>query len=377
MIDFNKRLQSLKDRRQGTRERAILESRTFDSIAALNAELLYGRDVRAPESFEQLKESASIKYTVGAMAPVDVKSTQVSISEGNRVADNLINCLANNQVSAIKRIQGSVALDIHIKGHSDVDMLIIEGQLVDAEYPYITQYTSSSDNRSVLDIVKDIRTKSEKILLSNFPKAEVDCSGSKSIALSGGSLKRKVDIVPAIWHDSRKYQMSSQEFDRGVKIYHKNDNSLILNHPFTHIRLVNSRDSAYNGNLKCVIRLMKNMIADMPDYKKKVVKRLSSYDLAAIGYHMEEKLNLPSYFRLGLVEKTKSYLEYLCMNKSYRESLLVPDSSRKIFDSSDKTEALEILTNDMKDLSISIFKDLKPFQQYYESSVILNKYIAA
>jgi hypothetical protein len=374
MIDFEKRLQSLKERRQGSRERAIYES--MDSTTAHIA-ALRGVDVRKTEDYETLKEPVGVKYAIGAMAPVDDKSTDVSKREGNRVADNLIPSLNSRGESVTKRLQGSVALDIHIKGHSDVDMLIIVTNPVNIELPQINQngYLPASDPRSLIDIAKDVRHKSELILPNNFPAANVDCSGDKCITLSGGSLARKVDIVPAIWFDSTKYQRSGLEHDRGIKIYHKKNHEFILNYPFTHIKCVNDKDDLYSGNLKCVIRLMKNMIADMPNYKRIVVKRLSSYDLAAIGYHMNQDLQLPPYMRLGLVEKTRSHLSLLLAVKEYRELLYVPDGSRKIFDAAEKTEALEILAKEVEDLAVSIFKELKPLQTQYDPSVIINKYV--
>jgi len=204
MIDFGKRLERLKDRRQGTRERVLHESASLDGLGMED----YGQDIRIKEMYETLKESDSIKYTIGAMASVDTKSTQVSISEGNRVADSLIKSLRVKNIYTESRLQGSVALDIHIKGHSDVDMLIIKKGIVKVEYPKIApeNYSTSSDSRSMADIVKEIRLNSEDILPRNFPKVYVDISGNKSIAMSGGSLQRKVDIVPACWYDTRQYQ---------------------------------------------------------------------------------------------------------------------------------------------------------------------------
>jgi len=376
MIDFEKRLKSLKERRQGSRERAIYDSVGVESLAATKA-INEGLDYRKQESFEKLNESDGTKYAIGAMAPVDERSTEISIDEGNRVADSLIKSLNNRGESVTKRLQGSVALDIHIKGHSDVDMLIVVTNTVNVESPKVepNRYLPASDPRDLIDIAKDVRSKSEVILPINFPKVNVDCSGNKSIALNGGSLARKVDIVPAIWFDSIKYQKSGKEHDRGIKIYHKEDHEFILNYPFTHIKYVNDRDSLYSGNLKCVVRLMKNMVADMPDYKKRVAKRLSSYDLAAIGYHMNKDLNLPSYMRLGLVEKTRSHLSLLLGEKEYRESIYVPDYSRKIFDTGEKTAALEILAKECEDLANAIFKELKPLQYGYDPSIILNKYV--
>lgn len=372
MIDFEKRLTSLKERRQGSRERAIFES---TGIAAENNAIFDEIDLRKTEAFENLKESAGVRYTIGAMAAVDPKSTEISIDEGNRVADSLIKSLSYNGEIVTKKLQGSVALDIHIKGHSDVDMLIIEKNTINVETPEIVPngYTAATDQRDLIDIAKDIRIKSESILVNNFPKADIDISGNKSIALEGGSLKRKVDIVPAVWFDSINYQQSKFPHDRGVKIYHKRDYRLILNYPFSHIKMINDKDFQYSGNLKCVIRLLKNMIADMPDYKKSVTKKLSSYDLAAIAFHMNENLSAPKYMRLSLVEKTRAHLDLLNTNKMYRESLYVPDGSRKIFDNEDKTKALDILANEISDLALAIYKELSPLGLIYDSNIILDK----
>lgn len=350
---------------------------TMDSLTA-NLLIKSGQDLRKQEVFETLKESSSIKYTIGAMAPVDQKYTDVSIKEGHRIADSLIKSLYTHNESVVKRMQGSVALDIHVKGHSDVDMLIIAKNIVSIETPKIVpnNYQDPSDKRGLINILKDIRHKSEKILVNNFPAAEVITSGNKSIAISGGSLLRKIDIVPAAWYDTRKYQVSANEHDRGIKIYHKNDHEFILNYPFFHMKLVNDRDEKYFGNLKSVIRLMKNMIADMPEYKRNITKRLSSYDLTSIAYHMDDNLDVPHYMRLGLVEKLRVHLDTLIANDSYRDSLFVPDDSRKIFDDNAKLEALEILHKECTDLAQSIFQDLQPARMFYDGSILLNKLVS-
>jgi len=374
MIDFGKRLDRLKDRRQGTRERATYESASFDGIKMDN----YGQDIRTKEIYETLKESNSIKYTIGAMASVNKKSTQISILEGNRVADSLIKSLEFKNIYTESKLQGSVALDIHIKGHSDVDMLIIKKGIFKVEYPRLTpeNYSTSSDDRLMVDIVQEIRLESEDILQRKFPKVDVDTSGNKSIAMSGGSLQRKVDIVPACWYDTHTYQQTQNESDRGIEIYHKSNHELILNLPFTHIKLISNRDYRYNGNLKSVIRLMKNMIADMPDYKKRVAKKLSSYDLASIAYHMESRLSMSYDMRLGLVEKTREYLNYLLISPYARSLLEVPDESRKIFDNNEKVKALEVLESEFTALAEAIFRDLNPCLPQYNPNSILNKRVA-
>jgi len=367
MIDFEKRLKSLKDRRQGTRERVLLEKgyNTWDSY-----------DFRTNESYEKLSESAGVKYAIGAMAAVDSNSTRVSKEEGERVADTLISSLASEGINAVKRMQGSVAMDIHIQGHSDVDMLIIESDTVLVQTPAKPgSLIPASDTRPMVEIIANLRSKSEGKLKSRYYQATVDCSKAKSIRLEGGSLKREVDIVPACWYNSHAYQESGLEHDRGVEIYDKKNHKLIGNLPFTHIKLVNDKDEQYGGNLKKVIRLFKNMVADMPDYKKSVAKNLSSYDLASIAYHMGNDLNLPSYMSLGLIEKARSHLAFLYGAHDYRNSLKVPDASRKIFDSNLKYDALEILYKEIDDLAVSIFKELRPYIATYDSSVLTNKVV--
>ena len=373
MIDFGKRLKSLKERRQGSRERAIYES-AMTSIAMENA-ISRGQDIRTREAYEALSESDSIKYTIGAMAPVDEKATQVSISEGNRVADSLIKSLKVRDIYTVSRLQGSVALNIHIKGYSDVDMLIIKESVVLVESPRIipNNYTDSEDKRTMENIVKEIRIESEDILPRNFPQAEVNIAGNKSIGMDKGSLQRKIDIVPAGWFDTIAYQQSKNEDDRGIKIYHKGNHELIENLPFKHIQLISDKDDRYNGNLRSAIRLMKNMIADMPDYKKSVAKKLSSYDLASIAYHMNADLYLPYEMRLGLVEKIRAHLQNLLTNSFLRVSVDVPDGSRKIFDSAEKTRALEVLTGEFTALAQSLAKDIRPYMESYDSQVVLNK----
>lgn len=370
MADFSTRLARLKDRRQGTRDVALREA--FESIITLDSVLASASyDIRPIEFFEAIQESEEVKYVIGAMAQVDKKSTQISIDEGNRVADNLISELANFNIHCSKKMQGSVALDIHIKHHSDVDMLIIIKNSVIVEKPALQHcdYEPCSDPRTMEDILKDLRSTSEEILPKSFPAVNVKTDGDKSIALEGGSLRRKVDIVPSCWYDSIRYQIDNDknEHERGVKIYHKKNHALIKNFPFKHIKLVNDKDEKYSGNLKCVVRFLKNIIADIDnDEKQKIAKKLSSYDLAAIGYHMNDELHVGyyqtqdefNYARLKLVNKTKKFLELLRDNAQYRNSLDVPDGTRKIFNNTEKNKALDILIDEIGSIEFEIFRFL-------------------
>ncbi len=372
MINFKDRLQRLKDRRQGT------QKQIYEAVAKKEkyVALLSNYDYRTTEAFEELKESEGIKYAIGAMAAVDKKYTDISISEGHRVAENLISRLSDYNISVDKKMQGSVALDIHIKRHSDVDMLIILSDILLYESPPVISYLPAPDKRPMKDIVKELRSTSEQVLAIRFPRVNVNTDGGKSIALEGGSLARKVDIVPSCWYDSREYQISKNEHERGIYIYHKDNHELILNYPFKHIHIVNEKDNECSGNLKCAIRLMKNIIADMPNDKKQIAKKLTSYDLTAIAFHMDEGLKVYPHMRLGLVEKIKNHLKLLQNNEWHRNLLDVPDGTRKIFDSEEKISALSVLFREFEELATTIFRELKPLHISYDPSVILNRTVS-
>lgn len=367
MINFEDRLTRLKNRRQGTAERDRIEKGLYS----------FAGDQRTIEAHENLHESAAIKYVIGAMAAVSAESTKTSKIEGERVATTLIDLLKTAGISAEMRLQGSVALDIHIEGHSDVDMLILKADVITIQRPPLpgTSYIDASDSRSMVDIVSEIRTQSEEKLKSRYHAAEVDTSGNKSISMSGGSLKRKVDIVPSCWHDTHDYQRTKLDYFRAVKIYDKGNNSLIENKPFLHIKKINDRDALYSNNLKKVVRLMKNVVADMPDYKKNKAKKLTSFDIASIAFSMNERLSCSQYLPLALLEGLRSYLLILSYLDEPRNSLMVPDESRKIFNSDEKIEALRILYSEINDLAIAVQKAISPQQENYDGETLKRKQV--
>lgn len=363
MIDFKNRLSELKSRRQGAHERAIFENVGFES---------YSTDAQEVEKYEQLSVNDAVKYVIGAMAPVSSKSTQISIAEGERVASTLIEMLKTAGIKAEMELQGSVALDIHIEGHSDVDMLILHGDIVLVQTPKLNgSAVYCADQRSMEDIIRELRLVSEEKLTSRYYSASVDISGSKSIALSDGSLQRKVDVVPSCWYNTHDYQRSGQKHDRGIKIYDKSKHELYGNFPFLHKKRVDDKDMLYSGNLKKVIRLMKNVVADMPEAKRKKAKALSSYDLAGIGYCMDKQLECPTFMPLALIERLRSHLLNLYIDAEQRKRLEVPDGTRKVFDQDEKVDALLILYSEINDLALAIYKALKPqFGDKYDGRVL-------
>jgi hypothetical protein len=123
-----------------------------------------------------------------------------------------------------------------------------------------------------------------------------------------------------------------------------------------HIGLIEDRCKAVQGALRKVIRLLKNLRYDAD----KTID-LSSYDIAALAWHMsEQELTVPYSVDLLLVERARLHVKYVVDNQSYREKLNVPDGSRKIFDKDDKLAAVTALYRELERLSEDIAKELNP-----------------
>lgn len=364
MNSFDDRLANLKNRRQGIYINKLLESVALDGRAPIR------------EHYETLNESSGIRYAIGAMAPVSEEYTHISIREGQRVACTLKGLLETKGFKTATRLQGSVALNIHIKGRSDVDMLVLYESVYLTQTPKLRDYgVASSDPRSIEEIIRDLRNACEDSLVSRYHAADVDCSNNKSITVSGGSLQRQVDIVPSGWYHTHDYQRSGDEKDIGVLIYHKAKHELDTNYPFKHKFSVGIKDQAYNGNLKRVVRLLKNIVADMSESQRINAQALSSFDLTSIAYHMDMRLSLPVQQQLGLVEKTREFFEYLLTNEAIRSNLEVPDGTRKIFDAENKHAALVVILREIDDLAKQIAKELAPYSMLYNGDLLINKAI--
>ena len=365
-MDFSSRLDALKKRREGPSTHSM---EMFDSVTGMASNR---EELRKSNLFESLQEPDGIKYAVVAMTAVDPKDTAISIKEGERVASSLSNSLSREGFNVDTRLQGSVGLDVHIKGYSDVDMLILVADTILVEHPQIipNSYPEPTDTRPMGTIVGDLRKRAERILPNNFPAVDVNINGAKSIALEGGSLQRKIDIVPATWLHTVTYQTSKLEHDKAVKIFNKLDGSLIVNFPFLNRKIINDADSLVGGNIKRIVRLMKTLQSDST-YES--IRNINSFDVLSIAYDMRAQLAVPSYQQLGLVEILRARLFYLLENKAYRDGMDTPDRTRKVFDNENKLEALSWLFLECNDLADSLVKEISPYLGYYNKDVLFNK----
>ena len=308
------------------------------------------------EKYQKRSSKENSKYTLGAMQEVEPKYTAISLSEADRVKVQLKSGFSILGIAVDFKIQGSVAANLHIKGSSDVDMLLLDDRFYtyDAEGSKATsnKYTSPYKGKGPVDSLKELRTEALKILRNKYPEATVD-AGAKAICISGGSLRRDIDVVPSHLHETTTYQSSLQEHFMGVFILNNDDATRVFNQPFLHIHLINEKDKAANGSLKKSIRLCKNIKQDAKEEGN--VIEISSFDIAAIMWHSNLHIwGFSAQRELAILGETARHLVFLNTHREYARTLEVPDGSRKIFDSDAKFVHLDKLTSEVTDLAIEV-----------------------
>lgn len=351
-VDFDQRLRNLRDRRLG------LTTPLAKSVTAADSATLQTR-VLKEEAYQRRAAGRATKYALGAMQAVDPEYTQNSYDEGDRVQRQLRDAL-ESEISVEFRYQGSVPLDIHIKGVSDIDMLVLRDDFHTYD-PNGAAALAGHYRNPIADTpvsrMRRLRTRCETILTGAYPAANVDTSGAKSITLSGGSLRRKVDVVPSHWHDTAQYQLSGQEHERGVSILVKDENRTAKNLPFVHMKCINTKDIDTWGGTKKAIRLLKNLKNDS-DYAKLI--QLSSYDIASLVWHFPvSSLQVIDSKELTLLAASKLHLTWCAANKAAVMDLQTPDGTRKIIDSDAKFVGLQLLSLEVDQLTEGVAEDLK------------------
>jgi hypothetical protein len=318
--DYDKRLQALIARRT---EPAQIYSKSARLSTVLN-ESGYYQASPIYEVYNKLgKEGSAVQYTVGAMARVDPTYTNITYEQGDRVKNQLEKALCESNAACDFEYQGSVTNDTHIKSHSDIDLLAITQRFWMLEPPQ--QPACPYDGDPIADL-KEIRSISSSALKQAFPVAEVDDSGTKSVTICGGSLRRKIDIVPANWYDTNDYAHFKAKRFRSIEVLDVKKGHRIKNSPFMNNYLIETLDRKVSGGLRKVIRMLKSLKYDSGHVS------LSSYDLAAIGYNMPEwQLVTSPGEEIALLARVKSYLDGLVVDPDRRNEMLVPDKSRRVF----------------------------------------------
>ena len=299
------------------------------------------------ESYRNLQQSDSVRYVIGAMQPIDRAYTKNTYDQGYKVCNQLSKRLST---SCDYEYQGSVTNDTHVKARSDIDVLLLTQKFEILEHPQIPLNPYNGD---VIQDLIDLREDAVSCLESAFPQAKVDASGSKSISVQGGSLRRKVDVVPSNWFNTNEYAATRNDVFRGVEILDSKARKSLLNTPFLHNHRIEEFDRRTYGGLRKAARLMKSL-----KYDSDAVD-LSSYDIVSIAYNMTDwLLSVPIGNALGILDTCLNYCEWLRRDDQTRMLIEVPDGHRRVFTSGHATvKGLKQLLNELSELERDVLNE--------------------
>lgn len=298
----------------------------FDFTKSLRAMHLrkFGDDLKKGELFETFstKTSDSVLYVSGAMEAVSKEYTSNTYKQCNRVIEQLKGNISQTHQGLGFEYQGSVPLNVHIKKHSDIDLLVATGRyhVVKPPLPVVNPYKGHPKNDMI-----ELRQNIVDTIKAEFPAVNVDNSGGKSISIEGGSLNRKIDLVPISWIYNVESYNTSELIMRGIRLYDYKQDNYIENYPFLHISRCNLKDVKVGGKYKMLVRYIKNIIKDS-DIK------ISSYDAAGLIYLQQEgELISLNCSPMDLSVGCEQFLTGLLNNDALILSAMVPNGTRKLF----------------------------------------------
>lgn len=290
----------------------LLEARRTDSQISIIKS--------AHETYLHGDDADIVKYIIGTMQPIDPVYTQNTFEQGERVRNQL-----EKKVDSISgfRYQGSVVSDTHIKTHSDIDLLVFREGWHFCRPPLSPVNPYKGDEK---DDMRVLRKSSKETLVQAFPQATVDDSGKIAIAIEGGSLSRKVDVVIAVWEESMESVNSKNDIDRGVCVFNRDKGVFVTNYPFKSRYEILKKDDRCGGGMCKAARLMKSVKFDSGTIS------MTSYDITAIAWNMpDDYLCYQAPFEMRIFEGCRRYLREILNDQFKRALLLVPDGSREVF----------------------------------------------
>ena len=289
-------------------------------------------DLMIKEAYAHIEEDEAIRYIIGAMAEIDPNYTRKTYSEAEPVQNQITAGLERHSLGAEYRYQGSITKNTHIRAYSDIDVLTLEKRFHTLENPQVPPNPYKGD--PVADLCQ-LREICDQTLRAAFSKANIDSSGARSLKISGGSLAREVDVVPANWFNTNKYAESSNEVFRGIHILNYPARAREKDTPFIHGAILNVRDGKFEGNVRRLIRLSKSLKYDSG--RNDVP---SSYDIEALVYNMsDDHLLFQRGQELQLAAACQRWLGMVKDSSVLRDSLYVPDGHRQIFAEGKATQA--------------------------------------
>lgn len=264
----------------------------------------------------------ALKYFSESAAPVSAEYTKKTFDECARVQAQLTKAFATARTPAEFDHQGSVTNNTHIRLHSDIDLLTVTENYVGLQPPLTPRIPYSGSPVADLAAMREATISG---LRSAFPAAKVDDTKSRCVSISGGSLARKIDVVASNWLDTDRQRQTGDKAYRGIHVFDAKLADRVANFPFLHNKRIDERDFETCGGLRRCIRLIKSIRSDSDEDID-----FSSYDITALCFNIAPA-ELTGEPDVLLAVHFAQFAVRVLENSALRESLLVPNGTRKIF----------------------------------------------
>ncbi len=302
-------------------------------------------------SGESINDGDVAKYVKRAMCAVDSEYTQRTKAAGEAAKQHLRERIPNVSFE----YQGSVMTDTHIKGASDIDLLVICDKFYGTEINKVREELNNSYRHTFTEVrrlrnydnnfstyqgdssadLRQLREATERVMKEKYTIC--DTSKPKAVKITNQHLHRDVDIVTSSWFQSYDYVLNGMpEEKRGIKIYNKQlGYAEGPDYPFLSISRINKKSAETNGRLKRMIRFLKNVRTDSD---KNIP--LSSFDINAICYSIPvDKYRNADYKEL--VSIVWSHMFHLWKDDKHNELKSVVGDEYVFKDMPEKVQALK------------------------------------
>ncbi len=320
------------------------------------------------EDLATISYSDLLVYVRLAMNAVPPDYTVKSKEAGEMVKKHL----GKELVDVIYKYQGSVMTDTHIKGASDIDLLVITNKYYRIAWGklnnilndfalkqkyYQSQIAKLEREATIgnyqgndLEDLRQLRLDSEKILKDIYQ--ECDLTKPKAIKIKNLNLNREVDTVIANWYDNVESILNDKGDNRGIQVYNKEKhNRGDVSFPFLSIARINNRSSLTNGRLKKMIRFIKNLKEDSGHDID-----LNSFEINAICYDINvDNYKDKSFYEL--VSVIYSQLKSITTNSTHADKLISVDGTETIFRGKpEKLEQLKLILAEVDSIYVDLYK---------------------
>lgn len=293
------------------------------------------------DSFYEYDYPDALKYALEAMYEIDPSYSYKLFSTVRRTQDLLTQRLARRNIQVDARYQGPHNCDAHISLYSDLELVIL-----------LKNY-SGNPTKKVEGMVADIMD----ILTSAHAYNKIDYSNRNRIYIQTRKPTCDISILPGVWVDSSLYKNTGLEINRAICEFDFANKKRKIHLPFLNIARINSKDRELKGNLKPLLRLLRNIINDSEEPID-----LTFEEIAGILYNIPSKyLEVPKNRLLSSLPVISFQLKRLILKDAYRQTLLAPSRKEYVFGKKPKKKALILLKRELDALIKSIMVSLKEY----------------